>query len=109
MSGDGAANLFFLNDQGAGTPNPTDAIGASVDTVGEYFYSLRAWERARTHPAHAERDARPHRLRPDVSSEHFIAQPQAASCLQRARRNSSGVMSACFKIARNVPSGMSPG
>jgi hypothetical protein len=44
MSGDGAANLFFLNDQGAGAPNPTDVIGASVDTVGEYLHDLRAWE-----------------------------------------------------------------
>ncbi|NCA72519.1 MAG: hypothetical protein EOM91_21150 [Sphingobacteriia bacterium] len=38
------ANLFFLNGDGAGAPNPTDAIGASVDTVGEYLHDRGAWE-----------------------------------------------------------------
>ena len=38
------ANLFFLNGYGAGAPNPTYAIGASISTVREYFHSLCARE-----------------------------------------------------------------
>jgi hypothetical protein len=39
------ANLFVLNGHGAGAPDPTDAIGASVDTVGGYLHDLGARER----------------------------------------------------------------
>jgi hypothetical protein len=38
-------NLFVLNGHGAGAPNPIDAIGALVDTVGGDLHDLGARER----------------------------------------------------------------